>query len=583
MHELQKRSRNSTICRNCSSYKFDEKLRRLPPLVLSFAAAPSFFLRLHLNLLMENNVAAITLQKQCRVSLRECSESFEKLTGDDDSLVFDSLNQDSEIMIENMCCVHSKVEAVATSVGDGTDRQKASLKLLNSAFDASGASVSCQGAGKSVNGLENCPPHTGKSSSPECPSFLRKSENGCLSHLNHISSQTLSPVDAEGQPSDQPTPTAKASLNALSARSMIHGAIYSRNPTAPRSMWHRNRHVSRPKLWEDFVSNDFVNGQKKPQTQVSCLLPFGGYSTGSKPRSHRQKGHRYKRIKDDSAKKVSDDSGISRTYPVSLSCDANILVTVGDRGWRECGAQVVLESVDHKDWNLLVKIAGATKYSHKAHQFLQTGITNRYTHAMMWRGGKDWILEFPDRSQWVLFKEMHEECYNRNIRSASVKNIPIPGVRLVDDSDHNTVDVPFVRTQKYYRQTVNEVDMAMDPSRVLYDMESDDEEWISKLRSSPDNDDTKPLEISEETFERVMDMFEKISYAQERENFTSNEIEHLMVGVEPVDAIKVIFEHWQQKRHRKGMPLIRQLQVLYSSLTFVSSMLAILCTYLHTC
>ncbi|GAB2248659.1 hypothetical protein Droror1_Dr00008541, partial [Drosera rotundifolia] len=37
------------------------------------------------------------------------------------------------------------------------------------------------------------------------------------------------------------------------------------------------------------------------------------------------------------------------------------------------------------------------------------GSVNRFTHAMMWKGGKKWALEFPDRSQWALFKEMHEE------------------------------------------------------------------------------------------------------------------------------------------------------------------------------
>ncbi|XXG46745.1 hypothetical protein AAC387_Pa02g1512 [Persea americana] len=578
---FQERSRRNTLCRNCSSCKFDERLRRFPPLVLSFAAVPTFFLSLHLNVLMENNVASVSLQNQCRVSLHECSENFDKLTGGDVSFVCDSLIQESEIAIENMrCsskyaaadCVHSKVEPVATSVDDGTDLPKTSRKPLNSALDVSGVSVGCQGAGKSISdrnvtGLEGYPCHTGSwtcigqssSAAPDCPSFPEKSENGGLSQLNNISMQTSSVVDVESQSLNQPAQTAKAPLNNLSSQTMAHSTICSPNPTAPRSMWHRNRHVSRPKLWPDFVSSGFVNGHKKPRSQVSYLLPLGGYSFGSKPRSHRRKAHCYRRIKDDNVKKVSDGSGSPQGYPDSISCDANILVTVGDRGWRECGAQVVLESVDHKDWNLLVKIAGTTKYSHKAHQFLQPGMTNRYTHAMMWKGGKDWILEFPDKSQWILFKDMYEECYNRNIRSALVKNIPIPGVRVVDDSDHTPVEVPFVRTQKYFRQIGTEVDVAMDPSRIVYDMETDDEEWISKLRISH-NYGTKTLEISEEIFERVMDTFEKIAYAQQRENFTSDEIAHLMAGVGPMDVIKAIYEHWQQKRQRKGMPLIRQLQ-----------------------
>ena len=36
-----------------------------------------------------------------------------------------------------------------------------------------------------------------------------------------------------------------------------------------------------------------------------------------------------------------------------------------ERGWRECGAQVVLEALDHNEWILDVKIFGFTKYTPK--------------------------------------------------------------------------------------------------------------------------------------------------------------------------------------------------------------------------
>ncbi|KAL5804834.1 hypothetical protein ACOSQ3_031634 [Xanthoceras sorbifolium] len=57
-----------------------------------------------------------------------------------------------------------------------------------------------------------------------------------------------------------------------------------------------------------------------------------------------------------------------------------------------------------------------------------------------------------------------------------------------------------------------------------------------------------------------MDMFEKAAYSQQRDQFTSDEIEELMAGVGSFEAIKTIHEHWQQKRQEKGMPLIRHLQ-----------------------
>jgi hypothetical protein len=179
---------------------------------------------------------------------------------------------------------------------------------------------------------------------------------------------------------------------------------------------------------------------------------------------------------------------------------------------------------------------------------------------MMWKGGKEWTLEFPDRSQWVLFKEMHEECYNRNMRAASVKNIPIPGVCLIEENDDNGIEAPFFRGFKYFRQLETDVELALNPSRVLYDMDSDDEKWMLKNRSSPEVNSSS-RQISEEMFEKAMDMFEKAAYSQQRDQFTSDEIMKLMAGIGPTGAIKIIHEYWQHKRQRKRMPLIRHLQV----------------------
>ncbi|KAF2304517.1 hypothetical protein GH714_032880 [Hevea brasiliensis] len=351
---------------------------------------------------------------------------------------------------------------------------------------------------------------------------------------------------------------------------MNGGIIPSPNPTARRSTWHRNRSSSTSfgylaHGWADgradFLQNNFGNGPKKPRTQVSYAMPFGGFDYGSNNKGHSQKGLPHKRIRTANEKRSADVSRVSERNLEELSCEANVLITHGDRGWRECGVQVVLELFDHNEWKLAVKISGITKYSYKAHQFLQPGSTNRFTHAMMWKGGKDWILEFPDRSQWARFKEMHEECYNRNIRAASVRNIPIPGVRLIEENDDNGIEVPFVRSSsKYFRQIETDIEMALDPLRVLYDMDSDDEQWVLKNRTSSEAANSSSWEISDEMFEKTMDMFEKAAYSQQCNQFTSDEIEDLMAGLGPMKAIKIIHEYWQQKRQRKGMPLIRHLQ-----------------------
>ncbi|CAE6163740.1 unnamed protein product [Arabidopsis arenosa] len=342
----------------------------------------------------------------------------------------------------------------------------------------------------------------------------------------------------------------------------IQGNISSPKATAPRSMWSRsksslNGHLSHG--WSDskgdFLHTNLANGPKKRRTQVSYSLPSGGSDSRNKSSLH--KGLPNKRIR----RSTTDVSrGIQKDLESSL-CDANILVTLGDRGWREYGAQIFLEPFDNNEWRLAVKISGTTKYSHRAHQFLQPGSVNRFTHAMMWKGGKDWTLEFPDRGQWSLFKEMHEECYNRNSRAALVRNIPIPGIRMIERENSDGTETEYIRSSsKYFRQTETDVEMALDPSRVLYDMDSDDEQCLLRIRECSDAENSGSCEITEDMFEKAMDLFEKASYVKQRDHFTLIEIQELTAGVGSLEAMETIYELWRIKRQRKGMPLIRHLQ-----------------------
>jgi hypothetical protein len=322
----------------------------------------------------------------------------------------------------------------------------------------------------------------------------------------------------------------------------------SPTPTASRSLCYRNKStsVSSPV----YIPNGFGNGPKKPRTQVRYTSP-PGFDFGSKHRNPNQNGYPYKRIRRSNDKRSPSDG--SRRNLELQACDANVLITEVDRGRRESEARIVLELADHNEWKIAVKISGATKFSYKVRKPL-TSSTNRFTHAMMWKGGNDWTLEFPDRGQWVLFKEMHGECYNRNIRAVCVKNIPIPGVRLIDESGDSKMGVLFTRNYpKYFRQVEDDVEMAMDPERVLYDMDSDDERWVLKNRKYFED-------VSDECFERIMDMFEKVAYAKQKDHFTTDEMEELVHGVESIEVIKVVYNHWEQKRQIKGMPLIRHLQ-----------------------
>ncbi|XP_011088123.1 uncharacterized protein LOC105169395 [Sesamum indicum] len=461
---------------------------KTPQFALCFSAAPTLFLTLHLQLLMQNSFSGGTLHPQDA----QCSP---------ESLVNGSL--------PNSEC--PQFEPSSLAVEDITEN---------------------------IIGI----PET------EAPAFMG---------LTSSDGKMATDVDSEGNVVEK----------ADSSQNLYLG---NQDGSGSRSSWQgsRSSSIASPlrglsSRWPcgspKFMGSGFSNGPKKPRTQVQYTLPGTGYDFSAKQKLQNQRALPCKRIRRASLKRISDGSRSNQKNFELVACGANVLVTHGDKGWREHGALIFLEVADHNEWILAIKLSGVTKYSYKVKHIFQPGSTNRYSHAMLWKGGKDWVLEFPDRSQWMLFKEMHEECYNRNVRAASVKNIPIPGVRLIEESDDYGTEIPFFRNStKYFRQVQTDVEMAMDPSHTLYDMDTDDEQWLMAYRTG--TGENRCEEISEELLEKTMDMFEKLSYAQHRDNFTDAEIQELVNGMGSAEAAKVIFKHWQEKRGKKGMPLIRHLQ-----------------------
>ncbi|CAJ1972144.1 unnamed protein product [Sphenostylis stenocarpa] len=545
---------------------------KLPPFTLSFAAAPTFFLSFHLKLLMEQSATHISFCDHAPVFDQE-----------DPSLVTNGCastdgcsNKNSEITPRKDIEILSNGAAVDGGSCADLDHpstfcdQTLSQNYLSIGHNGAGISISHFPVRLGATPLPKWQSHHFEQDlgSLHSSSLLHqdKAADGSHSFIGDLSIQ-IPAVDQFEKPGcdgdlcdPEHSPDFSWNINV--------GVMPSSNPTARRSSWYQNQNSSsslgfQSHVWSDdkadSLYSDFRNGPRRPRTQVSYSVPSAGYEFSSRQRNHHQKGLPHKRIRKASEKKSSDVTRGPEKNFECLSCRANVLITLGSKGWRESGAHIVLELFDHNEWRLSVKLSGITRYSYKAHQFLQPGSTNRFTHAMMWKGGKDWILEFPNRSQWALFKEMHEECYKRNIRAASVKNIPIPGVHLIEENDDNGCDATIVRSCMYFQQVETDVEMALDPSRVLYDMDSEDEQWIANAQNS-EEDNTDLSWISEEMFEKTIDMFEKAAYAKKREHFTSNEIEELMVDVGPLCIMKIIYDHWQQRRKKKGMALIRHFQ-----------------------
>ncbi|KAL6627319.1 hypothetical protein ACP70R_031045 [Stipagrostis hirtigluma subsp. patula] len=338
-------------------------------------------------------------------------------------------------------------------------------------------------------------------------------------------------------------------------------------PTAPRTTYHRNRFTSISRAFgdgskllpEDLTLTGFAGGSKRPRSQISYSVSPKSEEFSLKHKGHFRKIQSHSSAKANDAKRLPDNSRSGHSSPESLTCVANVLVTVGDRGWREYDTQITMDTDGQSEWRICVKLAEGTQYAHKVCQVLQPGATNRYTHAMIWKGGAEWCLEFPDRSQWLIFKQMHDDCYSHNIRAASVKNIPIPGVCLVEAHDDNDA-VSFVRPEDYLGHIGTDVELALDESRVIYDMDSDDETWISSWRKYLVGENMTANELTDELFERVMDKLEKFAYSHSCNELTIDQMKELDIDNVPLDIVKGIHTYWQDKRREKGMPLIRHFQ-----------------------
>ncbi|XP_057524050.1 uncharacterized protein LOC130803856 isoform X2 [Amaranthus tricolor] len=531
---------------DCDSVK---KLGSLPPFALSFSATPKLFLGLHLRLLMEQSIPSSSfreLDPLCLIDHPDCeATALSSLPiGGNSPVVLDGRSEwDSCSGVDLGVKISSSdpAEGTTTKPSCGPQDFVTNDEVLPLGKGKAQLTGSDDGALPLVSDSHLC----------------KVDDKGKGSHLNGLTVEIQSFV-----------PDERVTQKTIDSSLDTNDKVCRLNPTVSRSMLGKtgiSNFCSSPSSpgWvdrkQDFLRRGFSSGPKKRRTQVSYSLPCGGQDYSPKNKFQQSRGLFPKRIRRASEKKTSEAKGTSQRNMELLSCGANLLVNVGDRGWRECGAMIVLELLEHNEWRLAVKISGNTRYSYKAHQFVQPGTTNRYTHAMMWKGGKDWILEFPDRSQWTIFKEMHEECYNRNFRASLVKNIPIPGVREVEELDNNVSEVPYIRpSPKYYQQMENDIEIAMDPSRALYDMDSDDEQWI-KHRDS-DLKERGCEHLSDEIFEKTIDVLEKMAYAKQRDHFTVDELEEALAKVGPLEAIKLIYEHWRVKRQRKGMPLVRHLQ-----------------------
>lgn len=311
----------------------------------------------------------------------------------------------------------------------------------------------------------------------------------------------------------------------------------SRRPTRVRSSSSAAMHKSNGHVFSSFFNSKGIHNR------ISSVL------------SDRQVERSTKRSSFPDINELKSSLAGVREDTNSTCCSANILICEADKCYREEGAKVMLESNNSKEWSLAVKRDGRVRYSHVAQKVLRPSYTNRYTLAMIWKGEDGWKLEFPDRRDWMIFKKLHRECCDRNKQTSEVQIIPVPGVwEVLGYEDSNVAS--FLQPDSYIVSRDDEVSRAMAKRTANYDLDSEDEEWLHKFNSEmyPEN------ELAEDTFELMVDAFEKAQFCSPEYYSDEKEAINLCLDLGKREVIEAVHRYWVRRRKQKHSALIRIFQ-----------------------
>jgi len=325
-------------------------------------------------------------------------------------------------------------------------------------------------------------------------------------------------------------------------------SLKKRKPRSPLTMTLRRSNGS--------VASDLVGGRK-------CNIQFSGMTSTKRHRSFVNENTAGS-LKEASSAKLGSAQSVDSSF-----CFANILVIESDRCYREDGAVVTLEMPDSTEWLLIVKRDGLERCTCKAEQGMPSWSSNRFTHSIMFSLDNGWKLEFTDRRDWNLFKDLYKQCFDRNIHGPVA--IPVPGVHGVSSYAESNNNFIFQLPATYISEHGNELTRAMTRRTANYDMDSEDEEWLSKLNN------VSQEHISEDNFELIIDAFEKVYYCNPDDSFDVKSAVSSRQDLGSMEVIEAVYAYWMRKRKQKQSMLIRVFEVnLPSCISYILSAMHVL-------
>ncbi|KAI7753059.1 hypothetical protein M8C21_016814 [Ambrosia artemisiifolia] len=135
--------------------------------------------------------------------------------------------------------------------------------------------------------------------------------------------------------------------------------------------------------------------------------------------------------------------------------------------------------------------------------------------------------------------------------SAHVEStLPVPGVREVvgyPEEDY----VPFMLPESYISSKGDEVSRTLEKSYPIYDMDSDDEQWLKKLNHEG---------VSEDVFEKLIDAFERGIYCSPHDYSEAASAVDRCLELASKGVLEDVYSYWMAKRKKKRSALIRVFQ-----------------------
>ncbi|XP_039173102.1 uncharacterized protein LOC104454111 [Eucalyptus grandis] len=93
-----------------------------------------------------------------------------------------------------------------------------------------------------------------------------------------------------------------------------------------------------------------------------------------------------------------------------------------------------------------------------------------------------------------------------------------------------------------------------------YDMDCEDEDWLHKFNDEFFAENDLAERVSEDTFELMIDAFEKAFYCNPHDFLNDKPDPNLRLDIERKDVVEAVYRYWMKKRKQRRLALVRLFQ-----------------------